>query len=133
MSTSMQTVGNKAEYFRDLDLLALICLMSDGAQGTPDAFPAIVPIVAMWSRELANYGPGVIDLNLDVIASSEDLARDFGTLLSTVAARINGFGQTVPSSYLNGQCRAPGVTFADYSATLLLQALEKLRSLVSSR
>jgi len=131
MATSIQIVGNKVEHFRDLDLIALICFMSDAVQQDPEAFSVIAPVVDSWNGALVDYGPGAIELGLDGVASSRQLTQELDLLLSRVAARITGFGPTIPSSFLNHRCQVPGVTFAEYSGVLLLQALEKLRNLLS--
>jgi hypothetical protein len=130
MGHSIQVIGNRAENFHDLDLIALIGLMSEGVQRHPERFREISPFVGEWVRALAGYGPGVIDLDLNAVVSSESVAKELETLLSEVADRIRGLGPAIPASLLNANCRAPGVMFADFPAASLLAALDTFRAFV---
>lgn len=131
MAHSIQTVGTEAEIFNDFDLIALICLMADEVRGHPEEFPTIAPLVDEWSASLAAYGPGLIELRLDAIASSARAMDEFSVLLSSVEVRIRRCG-TVPASFLNTRCDAPGIEFSDYSGDFLLQAVGRLQKLVSA-
>jgi hypothetical protein len=132
MGYSIQSIGHVKQSFNDLDLVALVGLMSEIVQLSPEDFCFVSPLVAEWERALIGYGPGVIDMNLDEVVSSESVSREFGALLSRTANRIRDLGPSVPATLLNARCQAPGVKFAEFPSSLLLEALEQLRSCVFS-
>lgn len=132
MATSIQTVGTHSEHFNDLDLIAITCFMIDEVQQEPEKYPLMGGLVSEWIRTLASYGPGVIDIKLDLAVSSQEVRSCFDRLLWAIDIKINGFGPVVPAALLNARCRVAGISFVDYPSVFLTEATDKLRNLVSA-
>jgi len=130
MATSIQTVGERAEAFNDLDLIAIVRLLGQEAAARPGEYSAITAVLARWERNLAAYGPGTIDLNFNDLASSDKRRSELILLLAAVDKGVGQFGKTIPSSVLNDRCAVPGVTFQDYPISLLRLAMTRLRGLL---
>lgn len=130
MATSIQVIGDRAESVNDLDLIALICLLEQEVESSPNVYETVAPLVARWQRDLANYGPGVIDLNLDGLVSSLNARAELVALLKAVDEKIRSSKKPVPASVLNARCSAPGITFHDYPLTNLTAAIGRLQALL---
>ncbi|MGK3964010.1 hypothetical protein WMF38_07500 [Sorangium sp. So ce118] len=114
MANSIQTVGQSSAHFNDLDLIAVAYIMIDEVQQNPETYAPLAILANEWTQTLVNHGPGTIDMNLDHIASSHESTSCFCKLLLAVDTSLRQFGNIVPSSLLNRQRLAPGVSFTDY-------------------
>ena len=131
MAHSIQVIGTTSQVFNDLDLIALLCLMLDEVRRHPEEFSTIAPTVRGWSASLADYGPGVIELDLASLASSHVERNELEALLSLVERTARRFG-SIPASFLNTESCAPGIEFSDYQSDLVSRTVEKLRMLLSA-
>lgn len=122
MGHSIQAANGKAAILDDATILALICLAGEAVDAAPDAYPVMEPVVAQWERNCDGYGPGTIDLDLDSLLSQANASNELRRLLVDVESRAARFGKNIPSSVLNGRCRAPGVRFLDYPVSNLTSA-----------
>jgi hypothetical protein len=135
MAHSIQTVGDRAESFNDLDLLVLICLAGQEVTSSAPSYPRLASFVKRWKHEVATYGPGTIDLRLDDLVT-DDLVTATGALseldsmLTALRARLEQHGRTIPAAVLNSECPTPGVTFYDYPTMHLANACDRLAQLV---
>ena len=105
--------------------------MIDEVQQVPGEYPLMAELTSEWMRALASYGPGVIDMKLDLAVSSKEVRSPFDRLLSAIDIKINRFGQIVQSAVLNERCRVPGISFVGYPSVFLTEAINKLRDVLS--
>jgi len=130
MAHSIQLIGEKAEAFNDLDLLVLVGLMISELEHNAGEYSALRPYIDIWSESRFAYAPGVIDLRLNDAVSRAGGRDQLEQLLSAVERRLESFGEIVPASKLNSQWPVPGVTFHDYSTSLVENAINKLKRLI---
>jgi hypothetical protein len=87
--------------------------------------------LSQWKHELQDYGPGVIDLQLEQIDTDARIAS-FLELLDVVSRQCESYGSCIPASIANSLSRAEGATYVDYSTAMIIDVVDKLRSLVMS-
>lgn len=133
MATSIQVIGDNGQAFKDLDLIAAVCLLERRLDATQIPEPKVQALVTRWQDALTGYGPGTIDLGLDDLSSDAELCAQLSLLLSTLRGEILSYGSVVPAALLNESNRAPGVTFYDYPVARLVVALERLAEMLSPR
>ena len=129
MAHSIQTVGDKAEVFNDLDLLVLVSLMTEELEHSADDYPLLITLASSWQACHSHYAPGMIDLDLDRAIATGDAREQFERLLAAVEQKVERIDDLIPAGELNSRLRVPGVTFNDYRPALLITAINKMRLL----
>ena len=131
MATSIQTIFEKAEMFNDLDLLVLLRMMVEEVKQNPSQYCSLGDLAAAWDETCSNYGPGVIDLKLESVASTP-AQSELTLLLSTLEDNLDRLGSVIPATTLNDRWAVPGVRFKDYTTSKLIAAIGKIRNLLNS-
>jgi hypothetical protein len=130
MATSIFIVGNRHQMFKDLDLIAIVCLLEDKVQSTRPNYDAMLSWISQWQEDLRYYGPGTIDLQLEQLMAVPEAGVQLISLLSAVHDDLRQSGGTVPAPVLQNRCKAPGIIFRDYPVDLLMSAIERLMILL---
>ena len=130
MAHSIQVMGGRAEAFDDLDLIALLGLLGLEVESAPHAHLHVAPLIAVWQRDLETYAPGTIELNLEAVKRSAAQEAELALLLDSVARHARRYGRNVPAQVLSSRCKAPGVTFFDYPAARIHEAIRRLRDMI---
>ena len=129
MASSFQTRNNNFKRFNDLDLVALICLFSHEITRRSVEYPTILPAIQRWGRDLSNYGPGTIDLNLDAFPASALADSEFLSAANAIKSFVSQFGETLPAWVLNENCNIRGIKFSDFPVSNINIAIDDLSAL----
>jgi len=130
MAHSIQSVGERFEILKDLDLLILTGMMVQQVKAKPDRFASLQDFAEGWHRCRTSYGPGCIHLALDQIASDASTKTEFLDLLSEVERRLAVLGPRLDAATVNRCWGVRGVEFYDCETSRLVSPLQKLRALV---
>jgi hypothetical protein len=130
MAASMQIVRERVKMFKDLDLIALICLMDIEHEGNKNKYDAFSSQFDQWKMNIKNSGPGTIDLELDSIAPSSSSHNQLLLMLDAVRDRLTSYQETVPATVLQERCPVEGVKFVDYPVMFLVDTIASLRELL---
>lgn len=130
MATSIQIVGNRSETFNDLDLLVLLHLMIRSAEANSGDKGIRRKLAERFASVCEGYGPGTIDLQLDVLLSDQTLKSEFLRILSETESHIESVGETYPAQLLRDKWRTAGVKIGDYKTNLIRTVAEKVRTLL---
>lgn len=131
MTHSILTHRGRHESFNDLDLIAFICLAGAAAEQPALRLRNASLLLSEWKNRLAHYGPGTIDLPLEIISASSKLSEEFHFILHVLEKQSEAFGTTIPSALLNESCPAPNVRFGEFPTSALLSTIERLRALIT--
>ncbi|MCC6149983.1 MAG: hypothetical protein IT461_07020 [Planctomycetes bacterium] len=96
MGWTTQVVGVRHALFEDTTLLVVARMVVDEWSRTPAAFPSVSPHLERWHLQWAQYAPGVVDLNLETIASSYFATKELLQLLGIVEAQLQKRGPAIP-------------------------------------
>ena len=130
MSTYIQVIDDTAAIFNDGDLVAAICLMDIASRKSDADAELLLPLIAEWQHACSISGPGVLDLRLNRVVRNHPLVAALVRLLDRLLADLPQGAALVPASLLNPWCRVPGLTFFDFPAADIEQAIHKLRDFV---
>lgn len=130
MATSIQVVHGRSQLFNDLDVIALICLMTERVASVETSYVQLNSFITEWNEALMNYGPGTIDLKFDELVASSAAFHQFTSLIDNIYDEMKRIDMHVLTSTLNARCRAPGVHFANYRGGLLTRMIDEVRSLL---
>src|SRR3954454_723473 len=106
-----------------------ICMLEREATAAPGRYGRVTASVSRWKSDLANYGPGTIDLRLDETADAADLL-ELRSLIMAADSNLAVKGEKLDGAAINEACRVPGVTFNDYPVVLVRRALSELKALI---
>lgn len=117
--------------FHDMDLLLLLRMMVEKVRSAPDRYESLRSIAGGWERSWKYYGPGVLDLELDSIASDSVKKAEFVELLGDLENSYLVPEGVWPADTVNQRWGVKGVKFSDYPSSRLLEAVAKIRALIS--
>jgi len=128
MGHSIQIVADRLEIINDLDLFALIAIIT--TEPYNKRFTSLNKCLVAWRNQIEVSGPGTIELNLEAIFADDSARIDMLSLLTEIENEYKRRGDAIPASVLNERCRAAGVIFNDYATRFLFSTTEAIRRLL---
>ena len=116
--------------FKDLDLIALVCLMDIERENNKGIYDSFSSQFDQWKMNIKNSGPGTIDLELDSITPLSSSYNQLLLMLDAVRDRLTSYQEKVPAAVIQERCPAEGVKFMDYPVTFLVNTIAGLRELL---
>jgi hypothetical protein len=131
MTRSVQAVGDRVEELRDADVIVLVALLERALQYACCRYRVLPLLVWLWQKNLEEYGPGKIHLDLTGLLSDPAARAELLSALAQVEREIASFGVKVSASTLRPWIRARGFeSVREYQASDLVDTIGRLKSLM---
>ena len=130
MAHSMLSVGDRREWFRDLDLLLVVRMSlaawsSDRSSGVPPW------LLSRWFGECEHYAPGTLRLEFDRIAKEPSARAAVLWALSHMELALRETS-LLTGVALNRDFGVRGVRFDDRDPATLVETVTRIRELIAA-
>ncbi len=136
MGYSFIEFRDKTKMMSDTDVVIIAHVIRDAVQkGSIQFEPTdnVKALIDSWSNLIDVYAPGCLDLQLDKYILTESDRQSLLGLITSAKNIIDGFGSTVPGSYLNRIVDAPAILeFLDRPTDEVIVAFNKFAELLNS-
>lgn len=130
MGWSIQKFGSASVMLGDGPLVVLLWLIADEVGKQSPFFPLLRTVLAQWQDNAERSGPGTIRLRLDETMATPAARMELSHALELVRKRLDQ-EKVIPADTLNAHISAQGMIFNDYPAAPLLDAIGRLRKVLS--
>ncbi len=129
MAHSIQEYKGKIAIINDLQLIIIIgvALQIIDQSGKFESFRTLAEA---WKDQLYRYGPGVIDLKLELFIPTPEKLKEFRALLEEVVTDVSTYGSAIPADVLNSRFSIHGIKFYDNKVSFIREAIKQLQGLV---